>query len=73
MADKRYCSVFVRFAASDSCHLHLRSVWWMILDISPARKILKEGGFPIFKYIDMCIIHFYSICVLDMTFCSDIT
>ena len=39
----------------------LRSVWWMILDISPARKILKEGGFPksifihIWMYIIVCI------------------
>ena len=63
-ADKRYDSIFVRLAASELYHLHLRSVWWMILDISPARKILKEGGFPIyFTFIHtiqyMCV---YYIC-----------
>ena len=46
MADKRDCSIFVRLTASDSYHLHLRSVWWMILDISPAKNFLKECGFP---------------------------
>ena len=51
MADKRYCSIFVRLTASDSYHLHLRSVWLMILDISQARKILKEGGFPTYIHI----------------------
>ena len=45
-ADKWYDSIFVRLAASEFYHLHLRSVWWMILDILPARKILKEGGVP---------------------------
>ncbi len=51
MADKRYCSIFVRLTASDSDHLHLRSVW-CILDISPARKSWKKVVSPnIYIYI----------------------
>ena len=53
------------------------SFWWRVRVFTSLHIIsisfLKEGGFPIFTYIDMCIIHFYSICVFDMTFCSDIT
>ena len=56
-ADKRYWSIFVRLAALEFHHLHLRSVWWMILDILPARKILKEGGFPTYIYVN--ILHLY--------------
>ena len=41
---KRHCSILVRLAASEIYNLHFRSVWWMILDILPAIKILKEGG-----------------------------
>ena len=72
MADKRYCSIFVRLAASKSYHLHLRSVWWMILDISPARKNLKEGCFPTFLFTYIYI--YLCVCVLDIRpFCGDIT
>ena len=78
MVDKRYCSIFVTLATSEPCHLHLRSVWWMILDISPTRQILKEGVFPTY------ILHFNIFTrifyistvyvVLDKRpFCSDIT
>ena len=53
------------------------SFWWRVRVFTSLHIIsisfLKEGGFPIFTYIDMCIIHFYNICVFDMTFCSDIT
>ena len=81
MADKRYCLIFVRLAASESYHLHLRSVWWMILDISPAIKHLERRYIYLylylyfyFMYIHMYIFHFYSICVLDTRrFCGDIT
>ena len=56
MADKRYCSIFVGLAMSESCHLHLKFVWCMILDISPARRILKEGDFSqlyIYVYVNI--------------------
>ena len=63
-ADKRYCSIFVRLAASELFYLHFRCVWWMILDISQARKILKEGGFPtwsfaLLQYVSMCVCLFF--------------
>ena len=54
-ADKWYCSIFVRLAVSEFYHSRLRSVWWMILDILPARKILKEGGVPTYIYIHISI------------------
>ena len=72
--DKRYLSIFARLAASELYHLHLRSVWWMILDILPARKILKKG---VYMYI-FYIYNTYSICVyiihVDIPpFCGDST
>ena len=63
-ADKRYCSIFVRLAASELFYLHLRSVWRTLWDISQARKILKEGGFPtwcftLLQYVSMCVCLFF--------------
>ena len=53
-ADKWYCSIFVRLAASELYHLHLRSVCWMNLDIPSARKNWHKAVWP----------HVYSIIVI---------
>ena len=77
-ADERYCSTLVRLAALELYHLHLGSVWWMSLDTLPARKFLKEGGFPRYVckyfYIYTCSICMsYIIYVDPIPFCGDST
>ena len=77
-ADERYCSTFVRLAALELYHLHLGSVWWMSLDTLPARKFLKEGGFPTYVckyfYIYTCSLCMSYIIYVDLIpFCGDST